>query len=63
MSDKKLEDKIIKLDPLAKALDDVGMKGGVGRLPKSYAKFYLNKLNLKLKKPLVKKITNLVLVV
>ena len=28
MSDKKLESKIIKLDPLAKRLDDVGMTGG-----------------------------------
>ena len=31
MSDKKLEDKIIKLDPLAKALDDVGMTGGASK--------------------------------
>ena len=32
MSEKKLEDKIVKLDPLAKRLDDVGMTGGAGKL-------------------------------
>ena len=31
MAEKKLEDKIIKLDPLAKRLDDVGMTGGAGK--------------------------------
>ena len=31
MSDKKLESKIIKLDPLAKRLDDVGMTGGASK--------------------------------
>ena len=31
MAEKKLEDKIIKLDPLAKRLDDVGMTGGASK--------------------------------
>ena len=55
MSDKKLEDKIIKLDPLAKALDDVGMKGGVGRLPKSYARFLSKQTKPKIDKSTSKK--------
>ena len=35
MSDKDLSKKIIKLDPLAERLDNVGMTGGVGKKPKS----------------------------
>jgi hypothetical protein len=35
MRDKDLSKKIIKVDPLAEKLDNVGMKGGVGKLPKS----------------------------
>ena len=31
MADKKLESKIIKLDPLAEALDKSGHKGGAGK--------------------------------
>tara|TARA_R100000995_G_scaffold29884_1_gene13269 strand:- start:192 stop:770 length:579 start_codon:yes stop_codon:yes gene_type:complete len=34
MSDKKLEDKIIKLDPLAEALDKSGHKGGASKISK-----------------------------
>ena len=34
MSDKKLEDKIIKLDPLAEALDKTGYKGGASKISK-----------------------------
>ena len=41
MADKKLESKIIKLDPLAKRLDEAGYRGGAGKLPKSYAKTLL----------------------
>jgi len=35
---KKLEDKIIKLDPLAERLDSVGIKGGASKIskPKKY---------------------------
>ena len=35
MSDKDLSKKIIKLDPLAERLDNVGMTGGAGKKPKS----------------------------
>ena len=40
MADKKLESKIIKLDPLAKRLDDVGMTGGASKslLPRGVKK-------------------------
>ena len=34
MTTKKLEDKIIKLDPLAERLDSVGMTGGAGKISK-----------------------------
>ena len=35
MSDKDLSKKIIKLDPLAERLDNVGMTGGASKKPKS----------------------------
>ena len=50
MADKKLESKIIKLDPLAKKLDEAGHRGGVGKLPRSYAKTLLKQAKPKIEK-------------
>ena len=47
MSDKKLESKIVKLDPLGSRLDKAGFKGGASR---NYARFLSKQANLKLKK-------------
>ena len=54
MTDKKLESKIIKLDPLAKRLDEAGYRGGAGKLPKSYAKTLLKQAKPKIEKSLKK---------
>ena len=50
MADKKLESKIIKLDPLTKKLDEAGHRGGVGKLPRSYAKTLLKQAKPKIEK-------------
>ena len=52
MSDKKLESKIIKLDPLGSRLDKVGMKGGAS---KSYARFLSKQTKPKIDKATSKK--------
>ena len=54
MAEKNLEDKIIKLDPLAKRLDAAGYRGGAGKLPKSYAKTLLKQAKPKIEKSLKK---------
>ena len=50
MSDKKLESKIIKLDPLGSRLDKVGMKGGASKLSPSYARFLSKQTKPKIEK-------------
>jgi hypothetical protein len=55
MSDKKLEDKIIKLDPLGSRLDKVGMKGGASKLSPSYARFLAKQTKPKIDKATSKK--------
>jgi hypothetical protein len=52
MSDKKLEDKIIKLDPLGSRLDKAGFKGGASR---NYAKFLSKQAKPKIEKTTSKK--------
>ena len=52
MSDKKLEDKIIKLDPLGSRLEKAGMKGGAS---KSYARFLSKQTKPKIDKTISKK--------
>jgi len=52
MSDKKPEDKIIKLDPLAKRLDEAGHRGGAS---KSYARFLSKQTKPKIDKATSKK--------
>ena len=51
MSDKKLESKIIKIDPLGSRLDKVGMRGGASR---NYAKFLSKQAKPKIEKALKK---------
>ena len=51
MSDKKLESKIIKLDPLGSRLDKAGFKGGASR---NYAKFLSKQAKPKIEKALKK---------
>ncbi len=51
MSDKKLQSKIIKLDPLGSRLDKVGMKGGASR---NYAKFLSKQAKPKIEKAVKK---------
>ena len=51
MSDKKLESKIVKIDPLGSRLDKVGMRGGGSR---SYAKFLSKQAKPKIEKALKK---------
>ena len=52
MSYKKLEDKIIKLDPLGSRLEKAGMKGGAS---KSYARFLSKQTKPKIDKTISKK--------
>ena len=49
MSDKKLESKIVKLDPLGSRLDKAGFKGGASR---NYARFLSKQAKPKIEKAL-----------
>ena len=51
MSDKKLESKIVKLDPLGSRLDKAGCKGGASR---NYARFLSKQAKPKIEKALKK---------
>jgi hypothetical protein len=50
MSDKKLESKIIKIDPLGSRLEKAGMRGGASKLSPSYARFLAKQTKPKIEK-------------
>jgi len=50
MSDKKLESKIIKIDPLGSRLEKAGMRGGASKLSPSYARFLSKQTKPKIEK-------------
>ena len=55
MSDKKLESKIIKIDPLGSRLEKAGMRGGASKLSPSYARFLAKQTKPKIDKATSKK--------